>query len=127
MQPGQPIRIGTRGSALARWQAEWVAGQLRAGGATVELVVISTRGDRVQTAPLSAISGGDGVFTKELQRAILAGEIDLAVHSLKDLPTAPVEGLSLLAVPLRGATGDVLISRSGQTFDQLPQGAVIGT
>jgi hydroxymethylbilane synthase len=123
----QPLRIGTRGSPLARWQAEWVAAQLRAAKVDVELVIISTRGDRVQAGPISAIAGGDGVFTKELQRALLDGEIDLAVHSLKDLPTAPVDGLTLLAVPPRASNRDVLISRTGCKFDELPPRATIAT
>lgn len=120
------LRIGTRGSALARWQAEWVAGQLTAMGVEVELVPISTRGDREQSGPIAAIPG-EGVFTKELQRSLLAGDIDLAVHSLKDLPTAPVEGLVLAAVPERSFTGDVLVSRGGVKFADLPAGATIGT
>ena len=121
------LRIGTRGSPLARWQANWVAEQLRAFGHDIELVPISTRGDRVQTGPIAAIAGGDGVFTKELQRALLADEIDVAVHSLKDLPTAAVEGLALAAVPLRGPTGDLLIVRDGGNLGSVPQGATIGT
>lgn len=121
------LRIGTRGSPLARWQADWVAARLREHGVQVELVPISTRGDRQQAGPIAAIGGGEGVFTKELQRALLAGEIDLAVHSLKDLPTAPVDGLALLAVPPRGPTGDVVICRSVGSFGELPQGATIGT
>jgi len=121
------LRIGTRGSPLARWQANWVAEELRARGHEIELVPISTRGDRVQSGPIAAIAGGDGVFTKELQRALLADEIDVAVHSLKDLPTAPVEGLSLTAVPQRGPTGDLLIVPGGGALESLPQGATVGT
>lgn len=111
---------------MARWQAEWTAAELRRLGADVELVPISTRGDREQTGPIGAI-GTQGVFTKELQRALLAGEIDLAVHSLKDLPTEPVEGLTLAAVPARGPIGDCLVSPRYRTLDDLPQGAVVGT
>ncbi|HEX4129994.1 MAG TPA: hydroxymethylbilane synthase [Pirellulales bacterium] len=122
-----PIRLGTRNSPLARWQAEWVAEQLRRGGHTVELVPISTRGDRVQSESIATIGGGDGVFTKELQRALLAGTIDLAVHSLKDLPTEPVAGLAVLAVPERGPVGDVLIGRVARSLDELPQGSTVGT
>ncbi len=84
---------------LAQWQAEWVAAQLRAAGVEVEMVPVTTSGDQ-QLAPLGAI-GGQGLFTKELQRELLAGRIDLAVHSLKDLPTDPVPGLCLAAVPPR--------------------------
>src|SRR3954462_12830027 len=88
------VRIGTRGSPLARWQAEWVAGQLRRHhpGRDVILVEIETRGERDRNSPLAAI-GGLGVFTKEIQRELLAGTIDLAVHSLKDLPTQAPTGL----------------------------------
>ncbi|MBS0208782.1 MAG: hydroxymethylbilane synthase [Planctomycetes bacterium] len=121
------LKIGTRGSPLARWQSDWVADQLRAAGHEVELVVIATRGDKAQAGPISAIAGGDGVFTKELQRALLDHEIDLAVHSLKDLPTAPVAGLALMAVPPRASSCDALLSRESLPFDQLPQGATIGT
>ncbi|HAY82878.1 MAG TPA: hydroxymethylbilane synthase, partial [Planctomycetaceae bacterium] len=78
------LRLGTRGSKLARWQADWVASQLTSAGFRVEMVLISTKGD-VTTGPLGA-AGGIGLFTKEIQRALLADEIDLAVHSLKDLP-----------------------------------------
>jgi hydroxymethylbilane synthase len=121
------LRIGTRGSALARWQADWVSARLTELGVEVELVPISTRGDREQSGPISTVGGGEGVFTKELQRALLANEVDLAVHSLKDLPTAPVEGLALAAVPDRGLNGDVLVSPSGVKFADLPAGATIGT
>ena len=127
MNPTRPIRIGTRNSPLARWQAEWVAGQLTNHGTAVELVPISTRGDRQQVGPIAAIGGGEGVFTKELQRALLASEIDLAVHSLKDLPTAQVDGLGLLAVPERRPNGDVIVCREAKSFAELPQGATLGT
>jgi hydroxymethylbilane synthase len=122
----RPLRIGTRASVLARWQADWVAGRLRELGQDVEIVLVSTRGDREQTQPIGTM-GGDGLFTKELQRSLLADQIDLAVHSLKDLPTEPVEGLVLGAVPERGPIGDVLVSRAGITFEKLPAGVVIGT
>jgi hydroxymethylbilane synthase len=125
MPPSAPLRLGTRASALARWQADWVAAQLADRGVAVELVLISTRGDQQQQGPIGSL-GGQGVFTKELQNALLDGRIDLAVHSLKDLPTDEVVGLSLAAVPERGPVGDVLVSR-GQDFHELPQGAVIGT
>lgn len=122
------LRLGTRASALARWQAQWVADRLTALGlAEIEMVHISTQGDQQQTGPIGNI-GSSGVFTKELQRALLANEIDLAVHSLKDLPTDPVEGLSLVAVPERGPQGDVLVAaRSSVTLDTLPVAAIIGT
>jgi hydroxymethylbilane synthase len=123
-----PLRIGTRGSPLALWQAEHVAARLRplAGGRPVELVKIQTAGDRIQDVPLAQI-GGDGLFTKEIQRALLAGTADVAVHSLKDLPTLPVEGLVLAAVPPRGPAGDAFVSRKHRAFDALPPGAVVGT
>lgn len=122
-----PLRIGTRASPLARWQAEWVAARLVERGAAVELVPIATRGDRHQAGPIAAIGGGDGVFTKELQRALLAREIDLGVHSLKDLPTEPVTDLVLGAIPARGPSGDVLVCRAAGSLEDLPPGAAVGT
>jgi hydroxymethylbilane synthase len=119
------IRLGTRASALARWQAEWVAERLRAPGIDVTLVPITTRGDR-QQGPIGSL-GGRGLFTKEIQRALLDGDADLAVHSLKDLPTEPVPGLSLAAVPERGPIGDVLVSRRFHSFATLAEGAAVGT
>lgn len=119
------IRIGTRGSKLARWQADWVASQLTQRGHSVELVIIATEGD-VSTASLREV-GGRGVFSKEIQRAVLADQADLAVHSLKDLPTFPIAGLILAAVPPRESTDDCLLSRSGEHFEQLPAGATVGT
>lgn len=124
--PTPPLRLGTRGSPLARWQANWVAEQLQLRGHAVELVEITTSGDQQQTGPLSDI-GGEGLFTKQLQRALLAGDIDLAVHSLKDLPTTPVAGLRIGAVPQRASTADVLVARSAESFNALPAGARIGT
>jgi hydroxymethylbilane synthase len=119
------LRLGTRASSLARWQAEWVAARLAERGVAVELVPITTQGD-VKTGPLREI-GGQGLFTKELQRALLAGPIDLAVHSLKDLPTAPVEGLSVAAVPPRESTADVLVSTKADRVESLPKAARVGT
>lgn len=129
------LRLGTRGSKLARWQAEWVAGELHRLGHGVELVEIATRGDLEQVVAVEEI-GTRGVFTKEIQRALLAGEVDLAVHSLKDLPTEPVEGLILAAVPARESSADVLVLRAGSgergagsrnSFTELTVGARIGT
>lgn len=96
------LRIGTRGSRLARWQAEWVAERLCSyhPGLRVELVEIRTQGDRDRNSPLAAI-GGMGLFTKEIQRAILDGLVDVAVHSLKDLPTQEHDELVLAAVPAK--------------------------
>jgi hydroxymethylbilane synthase len=119
------IRIGTRASALARWQAEWVAARLIALGVEIDLVPITTQGD-VKQGPLGQI-GGEGLFTKELQRALLEQQIDLAVHSLKDLPTASVEGLSLAAVPERESTSDVLVSAKASRIEDLPPAARMGT
>jgi len=119
------LRLGTRASALARWQADWVAGELRAAGVEVELVPITTSGD-VTLGSLARV-GGQGLFTKEIQRALLDERIDLAVHSLKDLPTEPVPGLHLAAVPARAPIGDVLVCSEPSTLDGLGQGAVVGT
>lgn len=119
------LRLGTRGSALARWQADWVADHLRQMGVEVELVLITTQGD-AKTGPIGAI-GGQGVFTKEIQRALLDERVDLAVHSLKDLPTDPVEGLQLAAVPPREDPGDVLVSNLVEDVESLSEGARVGT
>ncbi|HEV2971504.1 MAG TPA: hydroxymethylbilane synthase [Pirellulales bacterium] len=121
-----PIRIGTRASPLARWQAQWVADQLVERGHAVELVPITTRGDVEQQSPIGDI-GTSGVFTKELQRALNDGRIDVAVHSLKDLPTDDVAGLALAAVPPRESPRDALICREGKPLDALLAGARIGT
>lgn len=120
------LRLGTRGSKLARWQAEWVARELSGLGHRVELVEIATRGDVEQVVAVEEI-GTRGVFTKEIQRALLAGDVDLAVHSLKDLPTEPVDGLILAAVPPRESSADVLAGRGGVTLQELPSGARVGT
>lgn len=126
--PAASLRIGTRASPLALWQANHVAERLRplVGARTVELVEIETSGDQDRTLPLSQI-GGLGVFTKEIQRALLAGAVDVAVHSLKDLPTLAAPGLRLSAVPRRGPTGDVLVSHRHRSFDSLPLAAVVAT
>ncbi|MFS0883921.1 hydroxymethylbilane synthase [Aeromicrobium sp. 179-A 4D2 NHS] len=120
------IRIGTRASALATTQSTWVGEQLRqAHGIDFELVEISTYGDR-SAAPLAQI-GGTGVFVAAVREALLAGQVDIAVHSLKDLPTTPADGLSLAAVPPREDPRDVLIARDGLTLGELPRGARVGT
>jgi len=124
-----PLRLGTRGSLLAMTQSGWVADRIsEATGRPVELVEIRTLGDQDQERPLSEI-GGQGLFTKELDRALLDGVVDLAVHSLKDLPTAFVEGLTLAAVPEREDARDVLIGPEGvpTTLEGLPEGARLGT
>ncbi len=119
------LRLGTRGSALAMAQSGTVAQQVRGRiGQPVELVEVSTSGDR-SAAPVQQL--GVGVFVSALRDALLAGEIDIAVHSYKDLPTAPAEGLTIAAVPDRADPRDVLVSRDGRTLAQLPPGARIGT
>jgi hydroxymethylbilane synthase len=123
-----PLRIGTRGSRLALWQANFVADLLRPliDPRPVEIVEIETSGDQQPDRSLVQISG-EGVFTKEIQRAALVGKADVAVHSLKDLPTMPVEGLTLAAVPKRGPVLDVFISRRFKSFDELPPQARVAT
>lgn len=122
---GEPLRIGTRSSPLALWQATWVAQELRRSGQNVEIVHVSTKGD-VTSGPLGEI-GGQGLFTKEIQAALFEKRVDIAVHSLKDLPTEPTPHLTLAAIPVREACGDVLVSRGGYQVETLPQGAIIGT
>ncbi|HEV8060754.1 MAG TPA: hydroxymethylbilane synthase [Gemmataceae bacterium] len=122
------LRIATRGSPLALWQARHIADALRAFTASdpVELILVETTGDKVRDRPLSQI-GGDGLFTKEIQRALLDGRADVAVHSLKDLPTEPTPGVVLAAVPPRGSTGDAFVSKKHLHFDDLPRNALIAT
>jgi hydroxymethylbilane synthase len=119
------IRLGTRRSALATAQATQFADALRALGHEVELVPIVTTGD-VNRAPLEQI-GGTGVFVSALRDALLANEIDVAVHSLKDLPTGPVDGLTIGAVPIREDPRDVLVARDGLGLGELQTGALVGT
>lgn len=122
------LRFGTRGSQLARRQTQIVADLLQAAhsGLRIEVEVITTYGDQKLDTPLPLI-GGKGVFTIELEQALRDGAIDLAVHSLKDLPTADVEGIVIGAIPERASPLDVFISRSGLRLDELPEKAVIGT
>lgn len=120
------LRLGTRRSELARTQSSMVATALtRLTGREVELVMVSTHGD-VNRGPLAQI-GGTGVFVSALREALLAGEVDLAVHSLKDLPTAPAPGIALAAIPSREDPRDALVARDGLTLGELPAGARIGT
>lgn len=120
------LRLGTRRSALATAQAQRVADDLTARtGRPVELVPVTTRGD-VSSEALSQI-GGTGVFVSALREALLSGEVDLAVHSLKDLPTAEPDGVVLAAVPPREDPRDVLVARDGLTLGELPAGARVGT
>jgi hydroxymethylbilane synthase len=118
------LRIGTRGSKLALAQTGIVADALRAAGEQVELVVISTAGDR-SDRPVSEI--GVGVFTSALREALVSDEIDIAVHSYKDLPTAPDPRLVLAAVPVREDPRDALVARDGLTLGELPAGSTVGT
>jgi len=122
------LRIGTRASALALWQARHVEGLIGAlpGAPPLELVAITTTGDVRTDVPLWAV-GGRAFFTKELDRALLDGRIDIAVHSLKDLPTTMEPGLALAAVLRREDPRDALISRTGVSLAQLPRGARVGT
>jgi hydroxymethylbilane synthase len=119
------LRLGTRRSALATTQSRWVADRLCELGHDVELVEITTDGD-VSGEPLTAI-GGTGVFATAIRTALHEGRIDVAVHSLKDLPTAADAGLVLAAVPVREDSRDVLVARDGLTLGELPPGAVVGT
>ncbi len=129
------LRIGSRGSALAVWQANFVAERLReAAGVECEIVRIRTSGDHLQTAsvtkPLPEYSAGNvakGIFIKELEDALLAGSIDLAVHSMKDVPTETPSGLAFPAITQREDPRDCLISRGGRTMKTLPYGARVGT
>jgi len=120
------ITIGSRGSALALWQANWVKDRLAAAGHEVEIQIIKTSGDKLQNAALAA-SGTKGLFIKEIEEALLAGQVDLAVHSMKDLPTDLPEGLGVAAVPEREDPRDALVSNGGLLLQQLPAGARIGT
>lgn len=121
------IRLGTRGSNLALAQSRGVAADLRrVAGVEVELVVVRTSGDRLSQVPLREFAGV-GAFTREIDLAQRAGEFELSVHSLKDLPTAGREGLRLVAVPERAPVEDCLVAREGGTLDELPQGACVGT
>ena len=124
----EAVKIGTRGSLLAMWQTNFVAEQIRKffPDATIEIVKISTKGDRVLDSPLSKI-GGKGLFTKEIEHALLNHEVDLAVHSLKDLPTKIPAGLNLGAVTTREDPRDAFVSKKFSSFEKLPTGAKIGT
>lgn len=118
------LKLGTRGSRLAQWQAEWVRDRLAARGTTVEIVIIKTRGDAEVDRPLHELEG-KGFFTKEIEDALLARQIDVAVHSLKDLPTQLPSGLALAAVPERHDAREALVG--GTRLADLPPGARVGT
>ena len=123
----QTITIGTRGSQLALWQAEYVRKRLNDHfpDRSIELKTIKTTGDRITDRSLVGL--GKGIFTKEIETALLDGAIDLAVHSMKDLPTDLPDGLCIAAIPVREDPRDVLVTQSGLLLDQLPKGAKIGT
>ena len=124
----KPITIGTRGSALALWQANWVKSELEREypGIVVTLRVIKTKGDKILDVPLAKV-GGKGLFVKEIEDALLAGEIDLAVHSMKDVPTELPEGLQVAINPPREDPRDAFFSNSGKKLSEMAKGAVIGT
>jgi hydroxymethylbilane synthase len=122
-----PLRIGSRGSALALAQSRWVAARLREiTGEEPEIVVVKTSGDRVQDVALRTF-GGVGVFTKEIDEGQRAGRFEISVHSLKDLPTQGREGLVLTATPERAPVEDCLIARGGRKLAELPRGARVGS
>jgi len=120
------LTIGTRGSQLALWQANWVKDQLTTAGHEIEIRVIKTTGDKMQKLPLTG-SGTKGLFIKEIEEALLDSSVDLAVHSMKDLPTDQPAGLIIAAVPEREDARDIFISSTGKRFAELPAGARIGT
>lgn len=128
----KPLKIGTRGSPLALAQTNLLIASLQAKHehlrpeGAVEIVKIVTSGDRIQDRPLSE-AGGKGLFTKEIEEALLAGDIDCAVHSMKDMPTALPKGLSIPCLLPREDVRDAFFSRSGAALDDLPKGAVVGT
>jgi hydroxymethylbilane synthase len=121
-------RLGTRGSMLARWQTRHICKLLQAAhhGLEVKIEIIHTSGDQILDLPLPQI-GGKGVFTAELEAALYGRSIDIAVHSLKDLPTESPRGLTIGAIPQRATPADVLVSRHGYTLETLPEGATVGT
>ncbi len=124
----KPVRIGTRASKLALWQANWIKSALIEANPqqNVELVTIKTKGDKILDVPLAKV-GGKGLFVKEIEQALLDGRIDVAVHSMKDMPAEIPDGLCIGAIPPREISADVLISKSGLLFSDLKQGGVIGT
>ena len=121
----RPLRIGTRSSKLARWQTDQLAGALDRAGVPTRIVPIDTFGDRDLATPLSTI--GSGAFTDDLERLLLAGEIDLAMHSLKDLPLVDGDGVEVAAVLGRGPAEECLVASNGRTLADLPLGATMGT
>jgi hydroxymethylbilane synthase len=124
----RPVVIGTRGSRLALWQAGWVRAQIerRFPGTAVALAIIKTQGDKILDVPLAQV-GGKGLFVKEIESALLDGRVDLAVHSMKDMPAEVPEGLAIGAVPERETATDVLVSRGALPLRGIAPGGVIGT
>jgi len=122
----RPLRVGTRGSALALWQTRRVCRALQDADIACEIVIIKTTGDLVVDVPLSRIAD-PSAFTRQIDDAMVAGEIDLAVHSLKDLPTALREGTVLAAVGSREDPRDALVSKRGRTFAEMPVGSILAT
>ena len=122
------ITIGTRGSALALWQANWVKGKLEKAhtGISVDLALIKTKGDIILDTTLSKV-GGKGLFVKEIEEALLRKRVDLAVHSMKDMPAVLPDGLTIAAVPEREDCRDVLICKNSPSLEGLPKGATVGT
>ena len=128
MTDKQQITIGTRGSALALWQANWVKSELEREypGIKVSLTVIKTKGDKILDVPLAKV-GGKGLFVKEIEDALLSHDIDLAVHSMKDVPTELPDGLQVAIFPPREDPRDAFFSHTGKSLKEMPKGAVIGT
>jgi hydroxymethylbilane synthase len=124
----EPIKIGTRGSKLALWQANWVKSVLQEKFPqyTVELIIIKTQGDKILDVPLAKV-GGKGLFVKEIEHALLTRDVDIAVHSMKDMPAEIPAGLCIGAVPERENPFDVFISQSGLGYKELDPGSIIGT
>lgn len=122
------IKIGTRGSKLALWQANWVKAALQSQNPlfSFELVIIKTKGDKILDVPLAKV-GGKGLFVKEIEEGLLKGHIDLAVHSMKDMPGDIPQGLCVGAIPEREDPRDVIITREGGLFSELKHGATVGT
>ena len=122
------ITIGSRGSRLALWQANWVKSKLELlnNGLDVDIHIIKTSGDKIQNVPLAKI-GGKGLFVKEIEEALLAKEIDIAVHSMKDVPIQIPRQLNISVITERESPLDALISKNGQKLVDLPQNAIIGT
>ena len=120
------VKIGTRGSQLAIWQANFIASKLAEKNIDVEIVKVQTQGDKILDAPLAKI-GGKGLFTKELERQLSDGKINIAVHSLKDVPTELDAAFKIAAITKRENPFDAFVSNKFSNFDELPEGAIIGT